>query len=297
MLEAGAGPEARAGSNLTTQVVGPIRPTRCEVVPSPTSTSPGAEVVSPDPAQPAGPGSDASTGPYAYVEAEHHVRVTVDESACRTLAAAHGFIALSVVLATAPEGDGATSSGGAPDGKPGTAPGGAKRPAAKGKAGQDSAPPTPLRSYAALLMLDCSGLLVGDTSARAEWPDKAKGTPVGLAAVAEGVEVGEPPWGVCGRAGPVQGRVGVGAAARFHPCRAEIWVTQTPLHRCAAQVEVRLLSLPPPPPPPSPGPKGAKAPPAKPSSAIKKPKGKEDAPPEPELRSVLEPQLTSHFPM
>lgn len=112
---------------------------------------------------------------------EHHVKVVVDEAVVRSLAAANALLPVSVSLASPSDEEGA-------DGK------GAKKPtpaAGKSKAAlaaAAAAPPTPVRSYGAVLMLDVSGLLVGDTSARAVWPDKAKGLPSALEEVAEGVE-------------------------------------------------------------------------------------------------------------
>ncbi|GFR51406.1 hypothetical protein Agub_g13844, partial [Astrephomene gubernaculifera] len=117
----------------------------------------------------------AANMPYATVDVEHHVRIVVDEAAVRNLAAAHGLVALSLTLATP-----------APEEPP---PPPKRALASKSKAAMEvPPPPTPMRCYSAVLMLDCSGMLVGDTTARAVWPDKAKGMPRSLEEVAEGIE-------------------------------------------------------------------------------------------------------------
>ncbi|EFJ51585.1 hypothetical protein VOLCADRAFT_87753 [Volvox carteri f. nagariensis] len=163
------------------QVLGPIKPVKPELPAPPADTVAAAALPLPAPTAAAPPqaGAAAANLPYATVDVEHHVKVAVDEAAVRSLAAAHGMLALTITMATpAPEGD-------APPSKPKALAGSKSRGPG---AGPEARPPTPMRNYSAVVMLDCSGLLVGEKAASSMWPDKTKGIPTRLEEVAESLE-------------------------------------------------------------------------------------------------------------
>ncbi|KAG2498371.1 hypothetical protein HYH03_003630 [Edaphochlamys debaryana] len=163
--------------------LGPLKPVKTESPEDAPATPDGAAAPAPGPTsitaspRPSGliPGPPP---PYATVDVEHHAKLVIDEAVVRGLAAQHGFVALSVALASPLPEDGA-------------GPGGAKKPAAGAKSKKDlgpEVPAAPSRLYEAVLMLDASGLLVGDTAARTEWPDKNKGLPRSMEEVTEWME-------------------------------------------------------------------------------------------------------------
>ncbi|GAX72591.1 hypothetical protein CEUSTIGMA_g47.t1 [Chlamydomonas eustigma] len=103
-----------------------------------------------------------TAGPREY-RLEHHFKMTADEALVRAMASHQGGLLLPVVISSPPP--------------PVTPPGGKSGAGGKNKQAADATipPPSPAFSRSGNVVLDCCGLLVGDTGVTQQWPGKKTG--------------------------------------------------------------------------------------------------------------------------